>query len=440
MGKIDLGTTKYVVHAKIETSGIVDKPDVVGAIFGQTEGLLGNELDLRELQKTGRMGRIEVTLNTSKGKSKGVVTIPSSLDKVETAILAAALETIDRVGPCEASMTVTSIEDVRTSKRKQVISRAKEILVTMVEEIMPDTMEITDEVKESVRLKEITSYGKEKLPAGPNVANSDAIIIVEGRADVINLLKSGIKNAVAVEGTSVPPVIASLSREKTVTAFLDGDRGGDLILRELLQIGEIDYVARAPADKEVEELTKKEIFKALRNKAPAERSHVKDRPQQKTPERTTVKPVARASTPAPRARTSAPRARTSAPRARSSAPRPRAPAPVPKTPAPAQKIDEERAEKFKKLFEDLSGSLKAYVLDKDANIIKEIAVRDLHNALKNSKEDAFAVLFDGVITQRLAEITAEKKMSYLIGAKIGNIVKKPVGLRLLTSADLGFSS
>ncbi len=432
MGKIDLGTTKYVVHAKIETSGVVDKPDVVGAIFGQTEGLLGNELDLRELQKTGRMGRIEVTLNTSKGKSKGVVTIPSSLDKVETAILAAALETIDRVGPCEAVMTVTSIEDVRTSKRKQVISRAKEILVTMVEEIMPDTMEITDEVKESVRLKEITSYGKEKLPAGPNVANSDAIIIVEGRADVINLLKSGIKNAVAVEGTSVPPVIASLSREKTVTAFLDGDRGGDLILRELLQVGEIDYVARAPADKEVEELTKKEIFKALRNKTPAERSRVKEKPQ-KTPERTTVKPVARASTPAPRAR-------TSAPRARSSAPRPRAPAPVPKTPAPAQKIDEERAEKFKKLFEDLSGSLKAYVLDKDANIIKEIAVRDLHNALKNSKEDAFAVLFDGVITQRLAEITAEKKMSYLIGAKIGNIVKKPVGLRLLTSADLGFSS
>jgi len=418
MGKVDLGTTKYVVHARIETSGTVEKPDVVGAIFGQTEGLLGNELDLRELQKTGRIGRIEVNLKTTGGKSKGAITIPSSLDKVETAILAAALETIDRVGPCEASMKVESIQDVRTSKRKKVISRAKEILTTMVEEITPDTLELTDEVKESIRLREITTYGPDKLPAGPNVSDSDAVIIVEGRADVINLLKSGIKNSVAVEGTSVPPSIAKLSREKTVTAFLDGDRGGDLILKELLQVGEIDFVARAPEDKEVEELTKKEIFKALRNKAPAEQprtkgKHYLERSKQKKPE---GKPVKVKSI--------------------------QKPTPTPKAarPAPTPKVPKEADEKIKKLFEDLSGSLKAYVLDKDANIIKEIAVRDLHSALNDSKEDVYAALFDGVITQRLVEIASEKKMNYLIGAKIGNIVKKPANLRLLTANDLGVSS
>ena len=91
MGKIDLGTTKYVVHLGVEINGIVEKPDVVGAIFGQTEGLLGNDLDLRELQKTGRIGRIEVNIESKGGKSKGGINVPSSLDKVETSILASAV-------------------------------------------------------------------------------------------------------------------------------------------------------------------------------------------------------------------------------------------------------------------------------------------------------------------------------------------------------------
>jgi len=265
MGKIDLGTTKYVVHASIQADGIVEKPDVVGAIFGQTEGLLGNDLDLRELQKTGRIGRIEVHIESRGGKSRGSIRVPSSLDKVETAILAAALETIDRVGPCDAAIKIDKIEDVRVSKRRRVIDRAKEILATMVEDITPDSLEITEEVKESIRLQEIREFGEDRLPAGPNVGDSDAIIVVEGRADVLNLLKHAIKNAIAVEGTSIPKTIIDLCREKTVTVFTDGDRGGELIVKELVQVADVDFIARAPPGKEVEELTKKEIFKALRN-------------------------------------------------------------------------------------------------------------------------------------------------------------------------------
>ncbi len=409
MGKIDLGTTKYLVHARIEASGVVDKPDVVGAIFGQTEGLLGNDLDLRELQKTGRIGRIEVNIESKVGKSRGTINIPSSLDKVETAILAAALETIDRVGPCEATIVVESIEDVRVSKRKRVIERAKNILTTMVEEITPDSLELTEEVKETIRLQEIQKYGREQLPAGPNIDDSDAIIVVEGRADVLLLLKHGIKNAIAVEGTSVPQTVAELSRQKTVTAFLDGDRGGDLILRELLQVAEVDFVARAPEGKEVEELTKKEIFKCLRNKIPAEQvmgmlgMRREERPQPFAPKMQAPQQAEQAQ-----------------------------PQPVPQQP---KKND--AADKFRKLFSDLSGTFKAYLLDNEANVIKEVAVRDLAMALKNSKEKVSSVIFDGVVTQRLVEIASEKGVEYLVGAKIGTITKKPAELRLLTASDLG---
>lgn len=378
MGKVDLGTTKYVIHALIETDGIVEKPDVVGAIFGQTEGLLGNDLDLRELQKTGRIGRIEVKIESKGGKSRGKIRVPSSLDKVETAILAAALETIDRVGPCDASIKVEKIEDVRVTKRKKVIERAKQILTTMMEEITPDSMEITEEVKEAIRLQEIREYGEDRLPAGPNVEDSDAIIIVEGRADVLNLLKHGIKNAIAVEGTSIPKTIIELCREKTATVFTDGDRGGELIIKELLQVADVDFIARAPPGKEVEELTKKEIFKALRNKVPVEQYTGKIRRE------------------------------------------------------PHGTINE----KYKKYFSDISGTLKAYLLDGQGNIIKEVAVRDLAEVLEKSEENINVAIFDGIITQRLVDIASEKGISCLIGAKIGNVTKKPANLRIMTANDM----
>lgn len=263
-------TTKYLIHLKIEAEGVVRKSDVVGAIFGQTEGLLGEELDLRELQRTGRMGRIDVQIESVKGETKGDVHMSSSLDKAETAILAASLETIDRVGPCIARVAVDRIEDIRVTKRQQIIDRARELLIESFDEGSIDTNDIMDSVRESSRIEKIIEVGEEKLPAGPNALESEAIIVVEGRADVINLLRYGIKNAIAVEGTNVPQAIVSLCNRKTATAFVDGDRGGDLILSELVQVAEIDFVAISPRGRSVEDMSRKEIIKPLRNKIPVE--------------------------------------------------------------------------------------------------------------------------------------------------------------------------
>jgi DNA primase len=241
---------------------------VIGAIFGQTEGLLGQDLDLRELQRSGRIGRIEVDLKTGKGKTKGKISIPSSLDGSETSLIAAAIETIERIGPCESQIKLLAVKDIRAVKRDYVINRAKKILSKLLDEELPSTTELTEKIKESVRTAEITEY--EGLSCGSDLLTSDDIILVEGRADVLNLLKNGIKNAIAVGGTKISEPIISLAKEKTTTIFLDGDRGGDLILKEILQLTNIDYVSRAPEGKEVEELTKKEIFKALRERVAIE--------------------------------------------------------------------------------------------------------------------------------------------------------------------------
>ncbi|MFC3958102.1 DNA primase DnaG [Halovivax cerinus] len=259
-------TEKYLIHAFVTADGVVERSDVVGAIFGQTEGLLGDELDLPELRRTGKLGRIDVSVASHGGESRGEITIATSLDKVETATLAAALETIDRVGPCHATFSIDEIEDVRAAKRRAVVDRATELLRSGFDDSVMSSAEILSAVREHVRVADITEY--EELPAGPNVVDSDAIIVVEGRSDVLTLLRYGIKNAIGVEGTNVPEDVASLTRNRTVTAFLDADRGGELILEELRQVGDVDYVARPPTGSSVEDLDHHEVFTALKEKEP----------------------------------------------------------------------------------------------------------------------------------------------------------------------------
>ena len=435
----NVDTTKYVIYADITAEGIVERPDVVGAIFGQTEGLLGSDLDLRDLQKTGRLGRIDVQITSSGGKSSGTISIPSSFDKVETAILAAALETIDRVGPCIARIAINRIEDVRASKRKYVIERAKRILVEMFDENILETEEITEEIKQSVRVEEIIHLGKDNLPAGPNVLDSDAILVVEGRADVLNLLKYGIKNAVAVGGTNVPPTIADLCAKKVVTAFTDGDRGGELIVKELLQVADIDYVARAPDGKSVEDMTQKEIVRALRQKIPVEQvlDHykIKNQPRKRREITTKRKSLIRERPLCVRNVTE--RAEAIAPRR--VVPKEVVPKAAPVVeeivvaapPEPAPKPEPER-EWFRQHMDELDGTLCARLMDKNHNVLREVAVRDLARELKDSNGDVNGVIFDGVVTQRVLDIAADKGLEYLIGAKMGNIVKSPSCVKVVT--------
>ena len=268
MAKLAQSTIKYLIAAEFSCEGIVEKPDVIGAVFGQTEGLLGNDLDLRELQRTGRIGRIEVDISSENGETSGQITIPSSLDSSETALIAASLETVERIGPCYSQIKVKGVKDVRAGKRNFMINRAKNILQNMFTEEIPPTSTLTEKIREGVRTTQIQDHGG--MPCGPDLLTSGETIVLEGRADVLNLLKNGIKNVIAIGGASIPPSIVELTKEKTTTLFVDGDRAGELIIKEMLQLADIDYIARAPSGKEVEDLSKKEIFKSLREKVPAE--------------------------------------------------------------------------------------------------------------------------------------------------------------------------
>jgi len=268
MAKISPVSIKYSIVASFVADGPFQKPDVIGALFGQTEGLLGSDMELRELQKEGKIGRIEVDLVTEGGKTTGEIIIPSALDKTETTIIAASLETIDKIGPTDAKITIKDISDVRGSKRDYIMERAKALLAEIKNEGM-DSTEMETELRESARVSKAVEYGIEGLAAGPNIDAEKELIVVEGRADVVNMLKHGIKNVIGMQGTRFPKTIATLSETKELTLFVDGDRGGKLIAQNVCDNAKVIYIATAPDGKEVEELAGKELLQALRKKVPA---------------------------------------------------------------------------------------------------------------------------------------------------------------------------
>jgi len=378
MGSSQTVTVKYVMRAGFEVEGVVEKSDVIGAVFGQTEGLFGSDLDLRELQKSGRIGRIEIELQSKQDKTTGTILIPTSLDRVSTAIIAASIESINRVGPCSAKVTLEKIEDVRDAKRRAIIERAKEILHDWTIEVLPSTEEIFREVSETLRLARVEKYGPDELTAGPDVETAKEIIIVEGRADVINLLKHGIQNVIALEGAKVPETIIRLCREKEATAFLDGDRGGDLILKELLQVTNVKYVTRAPPGKEVEELGAKEVATALQQRVSVEEVKAKRL-----------------------------RARR-------------------KILVPKQIVEAAKS---------LEGTLEAVLFNEKMEQIERLPVSTLAERLQQV-EGVDTVVFDGVITQRLVDIASEKDVKYLVAARISDVIKQPLRTHLLTFADI----
>jgi DNA primase len=379
-------TTKYFIHANLRADGVVERSDVVGAIYGQTEGLLGDDLDLRDLQQSDKISRMEVNVESENGSSYGTVTIGSSLDRVETSVLAASLETIERIGPCEATVEIDLIEDVRTTKRKEIVERAKYIHREMFAGDSMGTEEMLDQVRRDVRKGEITEYAG--LPAGPNVEESDAVLVVEGRADVLNLLKHGIKNAVGVEGTDVPDAVAELAEEKTVTAFLDSDRGGDLILRELEQVADVDYVAHPPDESCVEDLSGDEINEALRDKHPHGHGlEVGEADEEQEAE--------------------------------------------------ATEEDEEAAtEGLRESLRSVEGTDEAVLLNENREELRRVAGEDLDGELLTENGDVRSVVLDGEITQRALDIASSKGVETVVGTEMGHVAKKPLDVNVVTESEL----
>lgn len=363
MAKVSPVSIKYMIHANFSAEGALEKPDVIGALFGQTEGLLGADLEMRELQKEGKIGRIEVDLERSDKRTTGKISIPTALDQSETTLIAAAIETIERIGPCDSQIEVERIEDVRSSKREYILDRAKKLMQGI--EGISDSREISNQIKDSAKMIGVKEYGKEKLPCGD--ISGYEIIVVEGRADVMNLLRNGIDNVIAMNGTKLPESIGELGKEKEITLFVDGDRGGKLIIQNVLDNAKVAYIAFAPDGKEVEELTGKEILMNLRKRIP-----VKDYSTRSYNFSKEIKPQE------------------------------------------ALELDKEQKETLRKISNEIQGTGKAIFLNENLEEIKESSSRGIGITLKKVSVTPTIIVMDGIVTSSVTSAAEEAGVRVIV--------------------------
>jgi len=376
------GIVKYHVKLSFEVDGLVERADIIGAVFGQTEGLLGPEMNLNELQRVSKVGRIEVDIKTTENTTSGTALLPMSTDVDTCALIAAAIESIDKVGPFDCKFKLDAIDDVRASKKEDIVRRAKEIKQKWSTKSVSEGDTMLKDVHEGFSGK-ITTYGPNKLPCSTGIFDSSWIILVEGRADILNLLRAGYDNALAIEGAKIDESIKDLCVKKDkVVAFLDGDRAGGFILKELKSVVNIDLELRADEGVEVEELTPQRIADILKG--------VTDEVKQQTAK-----------------------------------------------PKEVSETDKPLAEATSKVYQDLNETLEAIGLDSDNNQLFKVPISELVEKLSTQSGIKYLIL-DGIITQRLLDGAKQSGIECVVGHRIANLSNSD-GITLKTFTELGIS-
>ena len=376
------GIVKYHVKLSYDVDGLVERADIIGAIFGQTEGLLGPEMNLNELQRVSKVGRIEVIAKSTSNTTSGNAVIPMSTDIDTCALIAAGIESIDKVGPFDCKFTLDAIDDVRAAKKDDIVRRAKEIKQKWATKTVSEGETMLNDVHQGDSGK-LSTYGPSKLTCSSGVFNSKWIILVEGRADVINLLRAGYDNVLAIEGAKIDESIKELCSEKdTVVAFIDGDRAGGFILKELKSVVTLDYELQADTGVEVEELTPQRLDEILQPIA----DEIKN------------------GKPAPKLNS---------------------------------EDDKSIADVASKIFPNLNETLEAVALDGDQNEIFKVPISEVVSKL-SSQSGIKYLLLDGIITKRLLEGAKNAGIECVVGHRVAKLSNSD-GMTLKTFADLGVS-
>ena len=376
------GIVKYHVKLSFDVDGLVERADIIGAIFGQTEGLLGPEMNLNELQRVSKVGRIEVTTTSTENTTNGDVLLPMSTDVDTCALISAAIGSIDKVGPFDCSFKLDAIDDVRASKKEDIVRRAKEIKQKWSTKSVSEGDTMLKDVHESIAGK-VTTYGPNKLPCSTGVFDSPWIILVEGRADIINLLRAGFDNALAINGATIDESIKELCKsKKKIVAFLDGDRAGGMILQELKSVVNVDIELRADSGVEVEELTPQRVADILKD--------------------TNIE-MQKLGT----------------------------------SPATMSEDDKSLATIISKIYPDLNETLESVALDDKDNQLFKIPISELVNKLSTQTGVKYLIL-DGIITQRLLDNAKTSGIGCIVGhraAKLSNLGD----VKIKTFTELGIS-
>ena len=422
------GIVKYHVKLKFDVDGLVEKADIIGAIFGQTEGLLGPEMNLNELQKVSKVGRIEVNVDSKSNSARGDALIPMSTDISTAALIAAAIESIDKVGPFQAKFSLIGIDDIRAIKKKIIVDRAKKIVQEWATKTISEGEEMLKDVYDASKPGKLTTFGKAQLACGVGVYDSDWIILVEGRADVINLLRAGYDNAIAIEGAKIDETILKLTQGKRIIAFIDGDRAGDLILKELQGLVKIDKIYRAPSGREVEECIPLEISDILKDVEEYIKNiqSIKFNPDNQIKINNNIHNSVNQN-----------QINHIDTKYLTNNQQDKVNMEISNTNKPAT-INEgdEVISTIKQVFPEINETLEAMIFDKSLKTILKVPVSDIVKKVFDIKGGKLLVM-DGIITQRLVEAANKAEIQFIIGHRTSSLKKPIFNIHIQTFSDIG---
>lgn len=432
------GIVKYHVKLKFEVDGLVEKADIIGAIFGQTEGLLGPEMNLNELQKVSKVGRIEVNVDSKSNSARGDALIPMSTDISTAALIAAAIESIDKVGPFQAKFSLIGIDDIRAIKKKIIVDRAKKIVQEWATKTISEGEEMLKDVYDASKPGRLTTFGKAQLACGVGVYDSEWIILVEGRADVINLLRAGYDNAIAIEGAKIDETILKLTQGKKIIAFIDGDRAGDLILKELQGLVKIDKVYRAPTGREVEECTPLEISEILKDV----QEYIKNINVYKPQIESQIQTKNNLLNPQVQSQINTVNMDNDNINKLQSKGLIDSNINIDSNYSPTEKNlshieeDKEIVSTIKQIFPQINETLEAIIFDKSLKSMIKVPVSDIVKKVSDAHGGKLLIL-DGIITQRLVEAANKAGIQYIIGHRTSNLKKTVTNIQIQTFSDIG---
>ncbi len=153
-------------------------------------------------------------------------------------------------------------------------------------------------------------------------------------------------------------------------AFLDGDRAGGFILKELKSVVNIDIELRADPGLEVEELTPQRVADILKDAT-------KDIKQQTT------------------------------------------------EPKQVSEVDKQLAAATSKVYNDLNETLEAVGLDSNNEQLFKVPISELVDKLSTQTGIKYLIL-DGIITQRLLDGANQSGIEYIVGHRIANVSNSDV--------------
>ena len=399
----DAKEVQNTIKIEIQVLGRVNQSDIIGAVFGQTEDVLGDALELRKLQKQNLIGRIEVDTEYTSDGTRGIITIPSHMDRTNTVIIAAALETIKKIGPCKAKARILKIENIKEIKIKKIIEHAKKVLEKFMN-ISIDSQELIDKVSSEVRMSQHIEYGDEKLVTGPNIDKFDDLIFVETLADLKNMLKYGIKNVVAFDDMSKKDTLKELADKHEIMVFVN--KGKEFLVKKLLEFADVDSYTKPEMNKRIHDLESKEIYKAIRSAISTEQigSHkTSSRPESshsvfpKPAHRTFQKPPHRSQQRPPhRDFKRHDRSYDNRNERRSN-------------------VNNKDVETFTKKKGELKGTKQAFVIDKNMQILGKVPADSLIDTVRSIGRQVYSIVIDGSIPRELVVLAEKNRIKYLVG-------------------------